>query len=248
MDKIGKLAESAGISVVEDNAHGFLGRYGTSYLGTLGSLGALSFHATKNFSCGEGGALIVNDERLIQRAEMVREKGTDRVQFVRGDVELYSWRVLGSSFVMSELLAAVLRAQLDSRSEISSRRTERWNRYHVDLGDWARRQGVQLPVVPPECDHPAHLFYLVMPTASDQTGLIEHLAHKGVQAVTHYRALHASDAGRLLGSAPLGSPLAESVASRLVRLPLYPDLSLQEQDLVLRTVASYRCCVSSERT
>jgi dTDP-4-amino-4,6-dideoxygalactose transaminase len=241
MDAIAKLAKSAGISVVEDNAHGLFGRYRGEYLGTLGSLGALSFHATKNFSCGEGGALIINDSSLIERAEIVREKGTNRVQFVRGDVELYSWRVLGSSFVMAEILAAVLRVQLEARSEISNKRNALWNRYHAELDDWARQQRVRLPLVPSECDHPAHLFYVILPNAHDQDAFIEHLARNGVQAVTHYRALHASDAGRLLGEAPLGAPIAEDVASRLVRLPLYPHLALREQDLVVRAVTSYRC-------
>jgi dTDP-4-amino-4,6-dideoxygalactose transaminase len=246
MDAIGKLAETAGIPVVEDNAHGLFGRYRGEYLGTFGSLGALSFHATKNFSCGEGGALIINDEGLIERAEMVREKGTDRVQFVRGDVELYTWRVLGSSFVMAELLAAVLRAQLEARSEISAKRSLLWNRYHANLDDWARGEGVQLPVVPPESDHPAHLFYLLLPSAQDQEAFVARLASNGVQASTHYRALHTSDAGHLLGEAPLGAPVAQDVASRLVRLPLYPDLALREQDAVIEAVASYRCFRASE--
>lgn len=242
MGSVCEIAEAhGGIAVVEDNAHGLYGRYRGQYLGTFGSLAALSFHGTKNFSCGEGGALIVDDLELVARAEMVREKGTDRTRFVRGEVEFYGWQVLGSSYVMADILAGVLRAQLEARSDISAKRSALYTRYQAELDEWAQREGVRLPVVPVECEHPSHLFHLVLPTEVDRDRFVEHLASRGVQAVTHYLALHSSPAGRALGEAPLGAPVTENIAGRLVRLPLYTGLTVSEQDVVIAAVISYRC-------
>ena len=249
MDTIQRVAQAHGdVAVVEDNAHGLYGKYRGDYLGTFGKLGALSFHATKNFSCGEGGAVIVNDSSLVERAEMVREKGTDRTRFYRGEVDFYSWQVLGSSYMLAEPLAAILQAQLEARAEIAAKRSRLWTRYHSNLDRWARSEGVELPVVPAECEHPSHIFHILLPTSGDRDAFVEHLARRGAQAATHYVPLHSSPAGRRFGDAPLGAPVTDNVASRLVRLPLYPDLTASEHDLVLEAATTYRSRFTARMT
>ena len=240
MDSICAIADSSGIPIVEDNAHGFGGSYRGRSLGTFGSLSTLSFHGTKNISCGEGGAIVVNDEALVDRAEMMRQKGTDRAQFLAGKVDAYTWQVLGSSYVLSDILAAVLLAQLEAAPAIMAARITRWNRYHSELADWAQEQGVALPVVPSGCKHPAHLFTLLMPTAEDRSNVLQHLAQHGIQATWHYTPLHTAPMGRRAGTAPLGAPVAEQVAERLVRLPLYPDLDERAQSYVIDTLKGFR--------
>src|SRR5262249_60006441 len=187
-----------GLAVVEDNAHGLFGTYRDRPLGTFGTLAALSFHETKNISCGEGGALVINDARLIERAEVLREKGTDRSRFFRGQVDKYTWVDVGSSYVLSDLLAAFLHAQLEEREAIQARRHQAWQYYHRHLAGWAASQGVRLPVVPPHCRQPAHLYYLLLPDLAARQGFIEHLAASGLSAVFHYLPLHLSAIGRRL--------------------------------------------------
>jgi dTDP-4-amino-4,6-dideoxygalactose transaminase len=236
LDELMGLAAERGIAVVEDNAHGLFGAYRGRGLGSFGSLAALSFHHTKNFSCGEGGALVVNDSGLIARAEILREKGTDRGRFLRGEADKYSWVDLGSSFLPADLLAAVLLAQLEHREEVQASRGRSWHRYRDSLADWAAANGVGLPAVPRECQPAFHLFHLLMPTAAEQQRMIDHLRGRGVQAAFHYPPLHLSEMGRRFGGAAGQHPCAESVSAGLVRLPLYPTLSEGEQDRVVEAV------------
>jgi dTDP-4-amino-4,6-dideoxygalactose transaminase len=236
MDTICPLAESRGIHVVEDNAHGLFGRYRGRYLGTFGCLAAQSFHETKNFHCGEGGAILINDPALVERIEIIREKGTNRSRFFRGEVNKYGWMDVGSSFLPSDLLAAFLYAQLESRSDIQARRQHLWERYYRLLGDWAGQHEVRLPVVPAHCEQPYHIFYLLLPTAEQRQAAISHLKARGILSVFHYLPLHTSDMGRRLGGADYACPVTDWVADRLLRLPFYNDMTDEEQDEVVTAI------------
>ena len=238
MDAIHDIVADRSITVLEDNAHGLFGQYRGRPLGTLGALGALSFHETKNFPCGEGGCLLVNDERLLDRAEILREKGTDRSRFWRGEVNQYTWRDLGSSYLLADPLAAILLGQLEERELIQQTRMRAWKRYMQELRPWAVTHGVTLPTVPPHCEHPAHLFYLCLPDASTRSRLIAHLASQGILAVSHYVPLNTSPFGRRLGGRPGQCPVSEDISKRLVRLPLYNDISDDDIDSVLETVTT----------
>jgi dTDP-4-amino-4,6-dideoxygalactose transaminase len=214
------------------------GRYRGGALGGLGAMSALSFHETKNISCGEGGALLLNDPGLMARAEILREKGTNRSAFFRGQVDKYSWVDVGSSFLPSDILAAFLWAQLESAEMIQRRRHVIWQRYADALQVWARDSGVGLLQAPAHCEHPAHLFYLLMPSGRDRDGLIEHLRQRDVNAVFHYLPLHASPmAARWPLRAPC--PQTERVSAALLRLPLYAGLTAADQDRIIDGVISY---------
>jgi dTDP-4-amino-4,6-dideoxygalactose transaminase len=239
MDAISEIAESHSLAVVEDNAQGLFGNYKGRPLGTFGDMSALSFHETKNIQCGEGGALIINDEKFIERAEIVREKGTNRSRFFRGQVDKYSWVELGSSYLPSDMLAAFLWAQFEESTEIQKKRGVIWNRYATGLKNWAEENGVGLPHIPEHCDQPYHLFYLILPTFEDQQALIKFLKESGIQAVFHYLPLHLSDVGVQFGGRAGDCPVTESLAERLVRLPLYCDLSENDQDFVIQRVQQF---------
>lgn len=238
MDAIMEIAEHHGIAVVEDNAHGLLGRYKGRYLGTFGRLATQSFHETKNFTCGEGGALLINDPQYIERAEIIREKGTNRSRFFRGQVDKYTWVDVGSSYLPSDLLAAFLLAQLEARKIIQAKRKRIWEYYATSLTDWADGNGVRLPVVPPHCEQPYHMFYLLMPSLEQRKGLIERLKAHGILSVFHYLPLHLSDMGRRFGGQPGNCPVTEDVSDRLLRLPFYNDLTRAEQDVVVSAIGS----------
>src|SRR5215468_8607709 len=171
MDTVMPIARRHGIAVVEDNAHGLYAKYRGRYLGTFGELATLSFHETKNFSCGEGGGLLINDAHFNERAEILREKGTDRSRFFRGEVDKYTWVDIGSSYLPSDLLAAFLRAQLEDRDQIQSRRRQIWETYSRELASWAKTNGVRLPIVPPECEQSYHMFYAIMPSLESRQAL-----------------------------------------------------------------------------
>ena len=239
MDAILHLAKQHGIAVVEDNAHGLFGCWRGRPLGSLGAMATQSFHETKNLSCGEGGALVLNDASLIDRAEILREKGTDRSRFFRGQVDKYSWVDLGSSYLPSELCAAVLWAQLEEREAIQARRQAIWRRYASELAAWAAAHGVTLPVVPEGCEAPAHVFWMLLPGADARARLIAALGEAGILAVFHYLPLHVSDMGRELGGKPGDCPVAEDVSGRLVRLPLFESLTESEQGEVIDAVKSF---------
>jgi dTDP-4-amino-4,6-dideoxygalactose transaminase len=238
METILAAAARVGAAVVEDNAHGFLGKWNGRMLGSLGALSTLSFHETKNFTAGEGGAIVVNDPRYVERAEIVREKGTNRTKFFRGEIDRYSWVDLGSSYVLSDLLAAFLYAQLEERERIQATRMVLWERYRERLTPWAAEHGVRLPIVPPGCEQPAHIFYLLMPSLAVRQALIEHLKARGILAVFHYVPLHLSDYARKAGSRG-DCPVAVDVSDRLLRLPLYFNLSEDDQMRVVDAVLSF---------
>jgi dTDP-4-amino-4,6-dideoxygalactose transaminase len=238
MDTILDVAGRHGVSVVEDNAHGLGGRYKERYLGTMGQLATQSFHETKNLSCGEGGALVVNDPTLVERAEIIREKGTDRTRFLRGQVDKYTWVDIGSSYVLSDGLGAVLCAQLEAFEDIQRRRRVIWERYATSLASWARQTGATLPNVPDECSQSYHMFYIMLPTGADRDHLIQQLALQGILAVFHYVPLDSSAMGQRFGSAPC--PVAADVSRRILRLPFYTGMTQSEQDDVIEAVTATR--------
>ena len=239
LDAILDLAGRAGAAVVEDNAQGLFATYRGQPLGTFGALAAQSFHETKNLTSGEGGALIVNEPGYVEQAEMIREKGTDRKRFFRGQVDKYTWIGLGSSYVQSDLLAAFLAAQLEARVEIQERRREIWRRYDEGLRDWAAEAGVRLPVVPEHCEQPYHMFYVLLPSLDARSRLIEHLRERRILAVFHYLPLHLSAMGRLHGGREGQCPVAEDVSDRLLRLPFYTALTETEQAEVIETIHGF---------
>lgn len=239
MDSILEIAERYGIAIVEDNAHGLFGKYRGKYLGTFGCLAAQSFHETKNISCGEGGALLVNDQRYIERAEIVREKGTNRSRFFRGQVDRYTWVDLGSSYAPSDILAAFLYAQLEAREQIQARRQRIWKYYLEHLRSWARDHDARVPVVPDDCEQSYHMFYLLTPSLQQREALIAHLKSRGILSVFHYLPLHLSDMGRQFGGKQGDCPVTEAVSDRLVRLPFYNDLSEEDQKSVVAAINEF---------
>ncbi len=233
MEAIQALAAGRGLAVVEDAAHGAFGRYKGRMLGTFGSLATLSFHETKNFtSGGEGGAILINDDRLFERAEILREKGTDRSKFFRGQVDKYTWVDLGSSYLPSDLLAAFLLAQLEEAASIQARRRILWHGYRDRLAAWAERVGAGLPVIPADCDSSYHLFHLIMPTPEKRDALMNGLKSRGILAVFHYLPLHLSPMGRRWGYQAGDFPVTEDLSARLLRLPFYNSLGPDDQERV----------------
>jgi dTDP-4-amino-4,6-dideoxygalactose transaminase len=239
MDTIMDIANRYGISVVEDNAHGLFGTYKGQNLGTFGCLATQSFHETKNFSCGEGGALLINDETLIERAEIIREKGTNRSRFFRGQVDKYTWVDIGSSYLPSDVLAAFLFAQLEKRAEIQARRARIWSIYHAGLSEWAKKNGIGLPNIPDHCGQPYHMFYILLPDLNTRQSLIQALKERGILAVFHYLPLHLSCMGQMFEGEPGSCPVTEDISDRLLRLPFYYDLSEREQGEVMKTIFDF---------
>jgi dTDP-4-amino-4,6-dideoxygalactose transaminase len=239
LDDLLAIADRHGIPLVEDNAHGLFGRYRDRPLGTFGRFSALSFHETKNVTAGEGGALVLNRVEDVARAEVVREKGTNRGAFFRGEIDAYEWSDLGSSYVPSELQAAFLRGQLENRGEVQERRHRIWGRYAEELREWASSHGVELPHVPADRRHPAHLFHLRMPGERERDELIAALDTAGILAVFHYKPLHQSPMGRKLAPDCPALPVTEASAGRIVRLPLFSSLGDDEQSRVIEAVRGY---------
>ncbi|HOM49424.1 MAG TPA: dTDP-4-amino-4,6-dideoxygalactose transaminase, partial [Candidatus Hydrogenedentes bacterium] len=239
MDALMDLARRYQLPLIEDNAHGLDGKYRGRYLGTFGSLATQSFHETKNITSGEGGALLINDASLAERAEIIREKGTDRSRFFRGQVDKYSWVDVGSSFLPSELTAAFLYAQLEALDSIQRRRKALWLRYHDGLRDWAEKSGVGLPCVPEHCEQTYHMFYLLMPSLETRQAFIAHLKEQGIQAVFHYLPLHLSVMGKEFGGQEGACPVTEDVSDRLVRLPFYSDMTPAEQERVINAILQF---------
>ena len=233
------LCAKHGITLIEDNAHGLGGLSHGRPLGTFGSLSTLSFHETKNLSCGEGGALVINDAILGTRAEVLREKGTDRSRFLRGQVDKYTWVDLGASWVLSDLLATLLSHQLDHFSEIQERRKAVWAFYMDALKDWADEGGIGIPGGLPS-ESVAHMFFLIMEDRATRDEMISHLRAEGVTATFHYQPLHESPFGKKWVRAGQHFPNTVKVSDGLVRLPLYPHLSAQEVQKVCDTVVGFR--------
>jgi dTDP-4-amino-4,6-dideoxygalactose transaminase len=241
MDTIMAIANARGIAVVEDNAHGLFGRFKGQLLGTFGQLATLSFHETKNFTCGEGGALLIRDAGLIERAEIIREKGTDRSKFFRGEVDKYGWVDVGSSYLPSELLAAMLCAQLEDRDNIQARRHHIWSRYSAELPEWAAANQVALPEVPGDREHSAHMYFVVLPSVAARNNLVAHLKAKSILAVSHYIPLNLSTMAKQSGAGAVACPVAESLSERLLRLPFFTQMTDAEQSDVIETIRACRC-------
>jgi dTDP-4-amino-4,6-dideoxygalactose transaminase len=239
LDELVSLATRRGIPLIEDNAHGLFGAYRDRPLGTFGRFGALSFHETKNVTSGEGGALILNDPEDVARAEVIRDKGTNRAAYSRGEVDAYEWADFGSSYLPSELQAAFLLGQLERRDQIQAARERIWDRYATELAGWADRIGVELPAVSADRRHPAHLFHLRLATRNDRDALIEHLSSRGILAVFHYQPLHLSPMGSRLDPGCPALPVTESVAERIIRLPLFASLTEDEQSRVIEAVTEF---------
>jgi dTDP-4-amino-4,6-dideoxygalactose transaminase len=230
MDVISAIAAKNNVPIVEDNAHGLFGKYKGRYLGTFGTFAAQSFHETKNFICGEGGALLINDSKYVERAEIIREKGTNRSRFFRGQVDKYTWVDIGSSYLPSDLLAAFLFAQLEAREEIQKKRKRIWNFYYQQLQEWSEINNIRLPIVPDYCNQSYHMFYLLLPSLEIRQALIDHLKSRKILSVFHYLPLHLSNMGRKFGGKVGDCPVTENVSDCLLRLPFYNNLS--DSDLV----------------
>jgi len=240
MDTIMEIAGRHGVGVVEDNAHGLFGTYRGRNLGTFAPLATQSFHETKNVNCGEGGALVINDPKLVDRAEIIREKGTNRSRFFRGQVDKYTWVDIGSSYLPSDMLAAYLAGQLECAEQIQGKRRRVWERYAAALGDWCGLHGVRMPVVPDECQQPYHMFYLLFPTLQERQSMIEHLRSRDIVAVFHYLPLNASEMGLRFGAREGECPVAERVSDQLLRLPFYNELGPSDQDRVIEAIFDWR--------
>jgi dTDP-4-amino-4,6-dideoxygalactose transaminase len=228
MENIMEVTRKHGVPVVEDNALGLFGKYKGRPLGSIGELATLSFHETKSFTCGEGGALLINEDSYSERAEILREKGTNRTQFFKGQVDKYTWVDIGSSYLPADILAAFLLAQLEASSDILKERKRIWEFYATHLSDWAEEKGVKLPFVPSDCDPPYNTFYLLCPSPEKRTNLISSLKDRGIQIVFHYLPLHLSRMGNQFGYGKGDCPVTEDVSERLIRLPFYYGLSVSE--------------------
>jgi dTDP-4-amino-4,6-dideoxygalactose transaminase len=225
MDEVMAIARRHNLLVVEDAAQGVFAKYKDQWLGTIGDMGCYSFHETKNFSCGEGGALVVNNKRFENRAEILREKGTNRSQFLRGQVDKYTWVDIGSSYVPSDMLAAFLVGQLENMEKITEKRRLIYNQYSRMLAPLAERGLIRLPIIPQYCSTNYHLFYIITSDIEQRTALIAHLREAGILAVFHYVPLHSSPYGQSLKGCVDPLPLTEAMSARVLRLPLYYDMS-----------------------
>lgn len=239
MDKISEIADRHSLIVIEDAAQGVNATYKGRYLGTLGHLAAFSFHETKNFISGEGGALLINDRQFCERAEIIREKGSDRAKFFRGQVDKYTWVDIGSSYLPSEIIAAFLYAQLEEAEVITHKRWEIFERYHSAFAPWQAQGALRLPQWPAECRHNAHMYYLILPTQKLRDGLIAHLKSKDIMAVFHYVPLHTSPMGRKWSASNDELPITQDLSSRLVRLPCYFELTEAEQERVIEATIEF---------
>lgn len=239
MDSIMDIAARYGVAVVEDNAHGLFAKYKGKYLGTFGCMASQSFHETKNFTSGEGGALLINDPVLVERAEIIREKGTNRARFFRGQVDKYTWVDIGSSYLPSDILAAFLFAQLEQREKIQVRRRQVWEIYEAGLKDWADSHGVRLPCIPDHCEQSYHMFYMLLPTLELRQKLIAYLRERGVYSVFHYLPLHLSEMGQHFGGKFGDCPATERVSDQLIRLPFHNSLTSDEQEQVIDLIQGF---------
>ncbi len=239
MDEIMAVAKKHNLYVIEDAAQGMMATYKGKWLGTIGDIGAYSFHETKNFSSGEGGAILVNHKELTERAEIIREKGTNRTKFFRGEVDKYTWIDIGSSFLPSEIIAAFLYAQLENAEQITEKRLEVWNHYYNELNVLEEKGKLKLPFIPDHCTHNGHIFYMVLNSAEDRDALMAYLVERGVGAVFHYIPLHSSPMGKGLGYKDGQLKVTEAVSKRLLRLPFYNELNKKDKDYVIDSVKKY---------
>jgi dTDP-4-amino-4,6-dideoxygalactose transaminase len=248
MDAITQLADAYSVTIVEDAAQGICATYNGQPLGTIGALGAISFHETKNVTCGHGGVLVVNDERLSERAEMLRDKGTNRSSFIRGQVDKYTWLDIGSSYAISDLVAAFLWPQLQDSATITANRRDLWYQYHSGFADAEKEGHLRRPIVPDECHHNAHMYYLLMPDQGARDRLIAELEEKDINAVFHYVPLHSSPAGRRFGRMHGRLEVTNNVSGRLVRLPLWNGMDSVQIERVVEAVVATRSSLSAVST
>jgi len=239
MDAILKLADKHGLMVIEDAAQAVNSKYKGRFLGTLGHIGTYSFHETKNFICGEGGAIVLNDSALVDRAEIIREKGTNRSRFFRGEVDKYTWVDVGSSFLPSDLVAAFLFAQLENMDLITARRAQVYNLYNYCLRPLAQEGLITLPTIPADCESNYHMFYILLRSLAERTKLIDHLKSHSILAVFHYVPLHSSPMGVAMGYKHGMLPVTEDLSDRLLRLPMY--YGLEDADLMSIITEIYNC-------
>lgn len=240
MDNIMSLARDNNLTVVEDAAQAVNSKYKDKYLGTIGDIGCYSFHETKNYSCGEGGAILINnDEALQNRAEIIREKGTNRSQFIKGEVDKYTWVDVGSSYLPSDLLAAMLYAQLEKLGEITEKRRTIYEAYLSRLKELQDKEFLKLPVIPENCTSNYHLFYMLLPSCEHRDKLLQYLNQKGIGAVFHYIPLHSSPMGKKYGYKEGDLPITENVSDTLIRLPIYPSLSSHEIDYITQNIIDW---------
>ena len=239
MDTIMDIANRRNLYVVEDAAQGVNSKYKNKYLGTIGDIGTYSFHETKNFICGEGGAIVMNNEKFVERAEIIREKGTNRSKFFRGEVDKYTWVDIGSSFLPSDILAAFLYAQLENMEAINKRRGRLFDYYYKALIPLVNDGKLRLPYVSSECESNSHLFYIILKDENTRNALMDHLKSRGILAVFHYLSLHLSKVGRSMGYTDGQLPVTESMCGRLLRLPFYHDMTSKDQAEVVNTIKDF---------
>lgn len=238
MDTITNIAERYRLWVIEDAAHGILSYYKGRPLGSIGHLGTLSFHETKNIIAGEGGALLINEPRFIERAEIVREKGTNRSKFFRGELDKYTWVDIGSSYLLGELTAAFLFAQFEEGFNIIKERSKIWHEYYRLLSPVSEKCCLRLPVIPDTCKHNAHMFYLILNDIESRTSLINKLGAKGISSVFHYIPLHSSPAGRKFSKASGDMKFTDELSARLIRLPMWKGLDVSTVQLVVEAIVN----------
>ncbi len=238
MDSILAIAQRYELHVVEDAAQGIMASYKGRPLGSLGSLGALSFHETKNVISGEGGALLVNDPALVRRAEIIREKGTDRSSFFRGEVDKYTWQEVGSSFLPGELIAAFLWAQLEEAPGITEQRLACWQHYHDALAPLEQKGLLRRPIIPADCTHNAHMYYVLLDSQIDRQTVLDALKGAGIHSVFHYVPLHSSPAGKRYGRVHGSMAVTDRQSERLIRLPLWVGLTPEQQDRIIAVLVA----------
>lgn len=239
MDEIMKLANKHQINVIEDAAQGIMSTYKNKDLGTIGDYGCYSFHETKNYSCGEGGAILIRDSKFVEPAEIVREKGTNRSKYFRGQVDKYTWNDIGSSYLLSELNAAYLYAQLEKADIINNNRLGSWNHYHTELNELAKKGYIETPQIPVECVHNAHMYYIKTKDLEERTKLIQYLKQNEIMSVFHYIPLHSSPAGQRFGRFDGEDKYTTSESERLLRLPLYYGIEEDKVADVIRKVRAF---------
>ena len=242
MNEIMKIGKKFHLYIIEDNAHGIFGEYHNRKLGSIGHMSTFSFHKTKNISCGEGGALALNKPGLCNRAEIIREKGTNRLKFLRGEVDKYTWIDKGSSYIMSDILSAVLFYQLKLSKKIQFKRKNLWDSYHKNLKDWCSENDVAQPLVPSHCKQSYHMYYLLLPNHSLQTKFINYLSKLKIKAVTHYQPLHSSPYSKKISNYKDDNcPVTTDVSQRIVRLPMFYNMTSKQHSKVINSIYSFHC-------
>lgn len=239
MNRILQIAKKHNLFVIEDAAQGFLAKYKNKYLGTIGDMGAFSFHETKNIISGEGGALLVNNSRFIERAEILREKGTNRSKFFRGEIDKYTWVDMGSSYLPGEIISAFLYAQLEKASKITKRRLTVWHKYHEQFRELEEKGYLRRPIIPDDCEQNGHLYYVLVNNIQIRTKLIEHLRKKGILAIFHYIPLHSSPAGKKYARFAGDMRVTNKTSDTLIRLPLFYDITEKEVECVIENIKDF---------